>query len=80
MDSAITESEESGRKWTISVAVPSSIVDNAQSQELKSYLVGQIARCLIIFNVDEIVVYDEFCIPGYFFGYYERIKSLTKMI
>lgn len=56
---------DNGREWTVSVAVPSSIVDNAQSKELKSYLVGQIARCLVIFNIDEIVVYDEFCSVGY---------------
>lgn len=54
-----------GRQWTVSIAVPSSIVDNAQSPELKSYLVGQIARSLVIYNVDEIVVYDEYCIPGF---------------
>ena len=57
--------ENVGRNWTVSIAVPSSIADNAQSAELRSYLVGQIARSLVIFNVDEIVVYDEFCIPGF---------------
>lgn len=61
------DGEPKGRKWTVSIAVPSSIVDNAQSPELRSYLVGQIARCLVIFNIDEIVAYDEFCIPGYVF-------------
>lgn len=60
--------EASGRSWTVSIAVPSSIVDNAQSPELRSYLIGQIARSLVIYNVDEIVVYDEFCIPGYVNG------------
>ena len=62
--------EPCGRSWTVSIAVPSSIVDNAQSPELRSYLVGQIARCLVIYNVDEIVVYDEHCIPGYVFSYH----------
>lgn len=56
---------DNGREWTVSIAVPSSIVENAQSKELKTYLVGQIARCLVIFNIDEIVVYDEFCSSGY---------------
>ena len=59
------DSQSCGRNWTVSIALPSSIVDNAQSPELRSYLVGQIARCLVIFNVDEVVVYDEHCIPGY---------------
>ncbi|KAH9515813.1 hypothetical protein DERF_006587 [Dermatophagoides farinae] len=58
------KSGEIGRLWTVSIAVPSSIVDNAQSAELKSYLVGQIARSLVIFKIDEIVIYDEYCIPG----------------
>ena len=33
-----------GRPWTVSLALPGSIVDNAQSHELRSYLVGQVAR------------------------------------
>jgi len=41
----------------VSIALPGSIVDNAQTQELRSYLVGQVARSCAIFNVDEIVVF-----------------------
>ena len=37
------------------------ILENAQSPELRTYLVGQIARAAVIFNVDEIIVYDETC-------------------
>lgn len=36
--------------------MPSSIVDNAQSLELKTYLVGQIAKAASIFGFNEIVV------------------------
>ena len=43
----------------MSVALPGSILDNAQSPELRSYLAGQIARALAVFNVDEIVVFDD---------------------
>ncbi|EEA06799.1 uncharacterized protein CMU_014750 [Cryptosporidium muris RN66] len=46
-------------KCTVSVALPSSIISNAQSLELKAYLVGQIARILAIFGIDEIVVYED---------------------
>ncbi|RWS08390.1 uncharacterized protein B4U79_00748, partial [Dinothrombium tinctorium] len=49
-----------GRNYTLSIALPASIVDNAQTNELKAYLIGQIARAAVIFNCDEIVVYDEF--------------------
>ncbi|PIA30776.1 hypothetical protein AQUCO_05400108v1 [Aquilegia coerulea] len=43
---------------TVSIAVPGSIVHNAQSLELATRLAGQIARAATIFRVDEIVVYD----------------------
>lgn len=44
---------------TLSIAIPSSIIDNAQSKELRAYLVGQIARTCAIFKVDEIVIYHD---------------------
>ncbi|CAG8736762.1 8041_t:CDS:2, partial [Racocetra fulgida] len=33
--------------------------ENAQSTELKTYLAGQLARAFAIFNVDEVVVFNE---------------------
>lgn len=44
---------------TLSIAVPGSILDNAQSPELRSYLAGQIARAACIYQVDEIIIYDD---------------------
>lgn len=44
---------------TVSIAVPGSILDNAQSQELRTYLAGQIARAACVFNVDEVIVFDD---------------------
>lgn len=44
---------------TVSIAVPGSILDNAQSHELRTYVAGQIARAACIYKVDEIVVYDD---------------------
>jgi hypothetical protein len=55
----ILTGSEQGRNYTVSVALPGSIVANAQSRELRTYLVGQIARSLAIFNIDEVVVYDD---------------------
>ena len=46
------------RAFTISIVVPSSIIDNAQSFELKTYLVGQIAKSCGLFKVNEIIVYS----------------------
>lgn len=44
---------------TLSIAVPGSILDNAQSQELRTYVAGQIARAACIYCVDEIIVFDD---------------------
>ncbi|MBW0475957.1 hypothetical protein O181_015672 [Austropuccinia psidii MF-1] len=48
-----------GRRHTVSIALPGSIVNNAQTWELKTALVGQIARACAIFSVDEIVIFEE---------------------
>ncbi len=53
------EVQKKGRNWTVSIAIPGSVVDNAQSKELKTLLVSQIARAVAIFEVDEVVVYDD---------------------
>uniref|UniRef100_A0A915PBD8 Uncharacterized protein n=1 Tax=Setaria digitata TaxID=48799 RepID=A0A915PBD8_9BILA len=48
-----------GKCITVSIALPGSILNNAQSPELRTYLAGQIARAAAVFCVDEIIVYDE---------------------
>lgn len=48
-----------GRPWTVSIAVAGSIISNAQTPELQTALAGQIARAATIFQVDEVVVYDD---------------------
>ncbi|XP_041481350.1 putative methyltransferase C9orf114 isoform X2 [Lytechinus variegatus] len=53
------EEDNQGRPWTLSIALPGSILDNAQSPELRTYLAGQIARAVTIFNIDEIIIFDE---------------------
>jgi len=47
------------RNSTLSIAIPGSIVSNAQTQELRTHLVGQIARAAAIYHVDEIVVFND---------------------
>lgn len=37
------ERDELGRDWTVSIALPGSIIDNAQSDELRTYLAGQVS-------------------------------------
>uniref|UniRef100_A0A1A8L6V0 28S rRNA (uridine-N(3))-methyltransferase n=1 Tax=Nothobranchius pienaari TaxID=704102 RepID=A0A1A8L6V0_9TELE len=50
---------KAGRSYTVSIALPGSVLDNAQSPELRTYLAGQIARACVVFCVDEIIVFDE---------------------
>lgn len=45
---------------TLTIAIPGSILENAQSLELRTYLAGQIARAACIFQVDEVVVFDDY--------------------
>ncbi|KAI8099629.1 putative RNA methyltransferase [Halteromyces radiatus] len=47
------------RSYTVSVAIPSSIIDACPTLDLKTILAGQIARALAIHNVDEIVIYED---------------------
>ncbi|KAM3967388.1 LOW QUALITY PROTEIN: putative methyltransferase C9orf114 [Aphomia sociella] len=51
--------EKYGEISTISIAVPGSILENAQSAELRTYLAGQIARAACVFCVDEVIVFDD---------------------
>ncbi|KAK9161188.1 hypothetical protein Syun_007529 [Stephania yunnanensis] len=52
------QNTKKSRIRTVSIAVPGSIIDNAQSLELATRLAGQIARASTIFRIDEIVVFD----------------------
>eukprot|EP00850_Spirogloea_muscicola_P010609 SM000063S19999 [mRNA] locus=s63:279058:285573:+ [translate_table: standard] len=45
-----------GRLYTLSIALPGSVIDNAQSLELATVLAGQLARAAAIF---QIVVFDD---------------------
>ncbi|KAG1357503.1 hypothetical protein G6F62_001549 [Rhizopus arrhizus] len=47
------------RKHTVTVAIPSSVISNAPTLELKTILAGQIARALVLFCVDEVVIYED---------------------
>ncbi|CAL5221849.1 g4109 [Coccomyxa viridis] len=53
---------------TVSIAVSAAAIDNAQSSELATAMAGQIARTAAIFNVDEVVVIDEFSGPEHSIG------------
>jgi methyltransferase len=44
---------------TLSIALPGSVISNCQTRELRTHLVGQIARAATIYHVDEIIVFDD---------------------
>lgn len=48
---------KSGVNYTVTLALPGSILRNAVTRELKTYIVGQIARAIVIHEVDEVVVF-----------------------
>ncbi|KJZ72547.1 hypothetical protein HIM_08071 [Hirsutella minnesotensis 3608] len=48
-----------GRDWTISVAIPSSILTNLATADQRMTAPGRIARALAVFSVDEVVVFDD---------------------
>ncbi|KIZ00333.1 Uncharacterized protein MNEG_7627 [Monoraphidium neglectum] len=48
-----------GRRFTVTMAVPGSIIDNTQNFEMANFVAGQVARTAAVFNVDELVVVDD---------------------
>ncbi|KGQ08455.1 hypothetical protein BBAD15_g6199 [Beauveria bassiana D1-5] len=48
-----------GRQWTISIAVPGSLLSNLPTAEQRLVTVARLARSLSIFCVDEVIVYDD---------------------
>ncbi|CAF4814918.1 unnamed protein product [Pieris macdunnoughi] len=63
LEEKVKEECEKEKKYaeisTVSIAVPGSILENAQSAELRTYLAGQIARAACVFSVDEVIVFDD---------------------
>lgn len=55
----LNNSQISKEMRTCSIAVAGSILENAQSQELRAYLAGQIARAACIYKINEIVIFDD---------------------
>lgn len=57
--SRVAPTPTAGRPYTVSMAVPGSVIDNTQTMELATAAAGQIARTAAIFKIDEIVVIDD---------------------
>lgn len=54
----LKEFKPGNRNFSLSIVIPASIIDHAQSFELKAHLVSQIARAAAIFKVEEIVIIE----------------------
>ena len=46
-------------KPTVSIALPGSILSTVPTDELKTYVIGQVARAAALFNVNELIIFDE---------------------
>ena len=46
-------------KPTVSIALPGSILSTVPTDELKTYVIGQVARAAALFKVDELIIFDE---------------------
>ncbi|KAI0835439.1 DUF171-domain-containing protein [Hypoxylon sp. FL0890] len=48
-----------GREWTISVAIPGSVLSTCRRDDQRTGIVSHIARALAVFSIDEVVVFDD---------------------
>ncbi|KAI0476005.1 DUF171-domain-containing protein [Xylariaceae sp. FL0804] len=48
-----------GRDWTISVAVPGSVLSTCRRDDQRTGIVSHIARALSVFSIDEVVIFDD---------------------
>jgi len=72
----ITEDKQI-KPTTISIAFPSSILDNTLNHLLKTYVTGQIARAAATFKVNEIIIFNEHEQDAY---YYSQCSATMRTI
>ncbi|KAI1842605.1 hypothetical protein JX265_012598 [Neoarthrinium moseri] len=48
-----------GRDWTLSVAIPGSVVSTCRRDDQRIAVINQIARALAVFSIDEVVIFDD---------------------
>ncbi|KAJ3525148.1 hypothetical protein NM208_g11767 [Fusarium decemcellulare] len=57
--SATFNPTDGGRPWTVSIAIPSSILTNLATADQRMTQPGRIARALAVFSVDEVVLHGD---------------------
>ncbi|KAI1445686.1 DUF171-domain-containing protein [Annulohypoxylon stygium] len=48
-----------GRNWTISVAIPGSVLSTCRRDDQRTGIVSHIARALAVFSIDEVIIFDD---------------------
>ncbi|KAI0149468.1 DUF171-domain-containing protein [Xylariaceae sp. FL1272] len=48
-----------GREWTISIAIPGSVISTCRRDDQRTNIVSHIARALSVFSIDEVVIFDD---------------------
>ncbi|KAI1323626.1 DUF171-domain-containing protein [Xylariaceae sp. FL0255] len=48
-----------GREWTVSVAIPGSVISTCRRDDQRTNIVSHIARALAVFSIDEVVIFDD---------------------
>ncbi|KAJ2893221.1 deoxyribose-phosphate aldolase 2 [Zalerion maritima] len=51
--------QPAGRPWTLSIAIPTSILSDLETREQRTRLLGQVGRALAVFCIDEVVIFDD---------------------
>ncbi|KAL2754113.1 hypothetical protein ACRALDRAFT_1081287 [Sodiomyces alcalophilus JCM 7366] len=63
--SATFTPDQGGRDWTISVAIPGSIIADHRTMDQRMTSPGRIARALAVFSIDEVVIYNDMPSPSH---------------
>ncbi|KAI2466501.1 DUF171-domain-containing protein [Annulohypoxylon bovei var. microspora] len=48
-----------GRDWTISVAIPGSVLSTCRRDDQRTGVVSHLARALSVFSIDEVIIFDD---------------------
>ncbi|KAI1343471.1 DUF171-domain-containing protein [Xylariaceae sp. FL0016] len=48
-----------GREWTVSVAIPGSVLSTCRRDDQRTNIISHIARALAVFSIDEVVIFDD---------------------
>jgi len=75
------EMPNKGRNYSISMAVPSSILESTVlKDEFRVYIVAQLAKSAAIFGVDQFIIYNDNCWKSNFSSKHDELTDLMKTV